>query len=129
MKSTPKLASSTSLLVLGIPATSPPRTRSAASEDLREVFTFPTAGRFLAQFGVVPVNLPWEDIEVAVQTGELDGDRLVGHHRRLHRGLGRRDQLLPDQQHLGRLGRVVLCQHGSLERIARRPANAVPRLL
>lgn len=43
--------------------------------DLRgkRVFTFPTAGRFLAQFGVVPVTLPWEDIEVAVQTGELDG--------------------------------------------------------
>ena len=44
-------------------------------EDLKgkRVFTFPTAGRFLSQFGVVPVNLPWEDIEVAVQTGELDG--------------------------------------------------------
>ena len=43
--------------------------------DLRgkKVFTFPTAGRFLSQFGVVPVTLPWEDIEVAVQTGELDG--------------------------------------------------------
>lgn len=43
--------------------------------DLRgkRVFTFPTAGRFLSRFGVVPVNLPWEDIEVAVQTGELDG--------------------------------------------------------
>ena len=49
-------------------------------EDLKgkRVFTFPTAGRFLSQFGVVPVTLPWEDIEVAVQTGELDGvgDRL-----------------------------------------------------
>lgn len=44
-------------------------------DDLRgkRVFTFPTAGRFLARFGVVPVTLPWEDIEVAVQTGELDG--------------------------------------------------------
>jgi len=44
-------------------------------EDLKgkRIFTFPTAGRFLSQFGVVPVNLPWEDIEVAVQTGELDG--------------------------------------------------------
>jgi TRAP-type mannitol/chloroaromatic compound transport system substrate-binding protein len=44
-------------------------------EDLKgiRVFTFPTAGRFLTQFGVVPVTLPWEDIEVAVQTGELDG--------------------------------------------------------
>jgi TRAP-type mannitol/chloroaromatic compound transport system substrate-binding protein len=37
------------------------------------VFTFPTAGKFLSRFGVVPVTLPWEDVEVAVQTGELDG--------------------------------------------------------
>ncbi|MDB2490737.1 TRAP transporter substrate-binding protein, partial [Paracoccus sp. (in: a-proteobacteria)] len=44
-------------------------------EDLKgkRIFTFPTAGRFMSQFGVVPVTLPWEDIEVAVQTGELDG--------------------------------------------------------
>ncbi|MEM7047022.1 MAG: TRAP transporter substrate-binding protein [Pseudomonadota bacterium] len=44
-------------------------------DDLKgkRVFTFPTAGRFLTRFGVVPVTLPWEDIEVAVQTGELDG--------------------------------------------------------
>ena len=44
-------------------------------EDLKgkKIFTFPTAGRFLTQFGVVPVTLPWEDIEVALQTGELDG--------------------------------------------------------
>ncbi|GGB53319.1 C4-dicarboxylate ABC transporter [Roseibium aquae] len=44
-------------------------------EDLKgkRVFTFPTAGRFMSQFGVVPVTLPWEDIEVAMQTGELDG--------------------------------------------------------
>jgi TRAP-type mannitol/chloroaromatic compound transport system substrate-binding protein len=39
----------------------------------KRVFTFPTAGRFLAQFGVIPVTLPWEDIEIALQTGELDG--------------------------------------------------------
>ena len=44
-------------------------------DDLKgkRIFTFPTAGRFLTKFGVVPVTLPWEDIEVAVQTGELDG--------------------------------------------------------
>lgn len=44
-------------------------------EDLKgkRVFTFPTAGKFLSRFGVVPVTLPWEDVEVAVQTGELDG--------------------------------------------------------
>ena len=54
---------------------SPPRTRSTAWPIFKgkRVFTFPTAGRFLSQFGVVPVTLPWEDIEVAVQTGELDG--------------------------------------------------------
>ncbi|ALV26028.1 TRAP transporter substrate-binding protein DctP [Pannonibacter sp. Q-1] len=39
----------------------------------KRIFTFPTAGRFLSQFGVVPVTLPWEDIQTAVQTGELDG--------------------------------------------------------
>ena len=37
------------------------------------IFTFPTAGRFLSRFGVIPVTLPWEDAEVALQTGELDG--------------------------------------------------------
>ena len=47
--------------------------RSLADLQGKRVFTFPTAGRFLSQFGVVPVTLPWEDIEVAVQTGELDG--------------------------------------------------------
>ena len=39
----------------------------------KRVFTFPTAGKFMSRFGVVPVTLPWEDIETAVQTGELDG--------------------------------------------------------
>jgi TRAP-type mannitol/chloroaromatic compound transport system substrate-binding protein len=47
--------------------------RSLADLKGLRVFTFPTAGRFLSRFGVVPVTLPWEDIEVAVQTGELDG--------------------------------------------------------
>jgi len=46
---------------------------SLADLQGKRVFTFPTADRFLSQFGVVPVTLPWEDIEVAVQTGELDG--------------------------------------------------------
>ena len=47
--------------------------RSLADLKGKRVFTFPTAGKFLQRFGVVPVTLPWEDIEVAVQTGELDG--------------------------------------------------------
>ncbi|MGA0541774.1 TRAP transporter substrate-binding protein [Neotabrizicola sp. VNH66] len=46
---------------------------SLADLNGKRVFTFPTAGRFLAQFGVVPMQLPWEDINVALQTGELDG--------------------------------------------------------
>jgi len=46
---------------------------SLADLQGKRIFTFPTAGRFLTQFGVVPVTLPWEDIEVAMQTGELDG--------------------------------------------------------
>lgn len=47
--------------------------RSLADLQGKRVFTFPTAGRFLSRFGVVPVTLPWEDVEVALQTGELDG--------------------------------------------------------
>jgi TRAP-type mannitol/chloroaromatic compound transport system substrate-binding protein len=47
--------------------------RSLADLKGLRVFTFPTAGKFLSRFGVVPVTLPWEDVEVAVQTGELDG--------------------------------------------------------
>lgn len=44
-------------------------------DDLKglRVYTFPSAGRFLSRFGVVPVNIAYEDAEVAVQTGELDG--------------------------------------------------------
>ncbi len=37
------------------------------------VFGVPTAGRFLARYGLIPVTVPWEDVEVAMQTGELDG--------------------------------------------------------
>lgn len=51
------------------------RTPIRSIKDLKgkRVFTFPTGGRFLRRFGVVPVTLPWEDVEVALQTGELDG--------------------------------------------------------
>ncbi len=33
----------------------------------------PTAGKFLARYGLIPVIVPWDDVEVAMQTGELDG--------------------------------------------------------
>jgi len=39
----------------------------------KRIFTFPTAGKFLTRFGVVPVTLPWGDVQMAIQTGELDG--------------------------------------------------------
>ena len=41
-------------------------------EGLR-IYMFPTGGRFMQRFGVVPVSLPYEDVQVAIQTGELDG--------------------------------------------------------
>lgn len=44
-------------------------------EDLKglRLYVFPTVGRFLAKFGVVPVVMPYEDVEMALQTGMLDG--------------------------------------------------------
>lgn len=39
----------------------------------KRVFTFPTAGKFLSRFGVIPVTLPYEDAQKAVQNGDLDG--------------------------------------------------------
>ncbi len=47
--------------------------RSLADLKGKRIFTFPTAGKFLTRFGVIPVTLPWEDVEVALQTRELDG--------------------------------------------------------
>ena len=44
-------------------------------EDFKglRMYMFPTGGRFMQQFGVVPMALPYEDVEMAIQTGELDG--------------------------------------------------------
>src|SRR5690606_18925192 len=44
-------------------------------EDLKglRVYMFPTGGQFMQRFGVVPVSLPYEDVQPAIQTGELDG--------------------------------------------------------
>lgn len=53
-------------------ATKKPVTSLADLKGLK-IFTFPTAGRFLSRFGVVPVTVPWEDVEMALRTGELDG--------------------------------------------------------
>ncbi len=42
--------------------------RSLADLKGLRIFTFPSAGRFLEKYGVVPVTLPWEDVQVALQT-------------------------------------------------------------
>jgi TRAP-type mannitol/chloroaromatic compound transport system substrate-binding protein len=47
--------------------------RSLADFQGLRVYMFPTGGRFMQRFGVVPVALPYEDVQVAIQTGELDG--------------------------------------------------------
>jgi hypothetical protein len=92
----------------GIPATSPPRTRSARLADLqgKRVFTFPTAGRFLA-VRRRPGHPALGGHRGRGADRRARRHRLVRHHRGLHGGLGRRDQLLPDQQHLGRLDRLI----------------------
>jgi TRAP-type mannitol/chloroaromatic compound transport system substrate-binding protein len=47
--------------------------RSLADMNGKRVFGVPTAGKFLARYGLVPVTVPWDNVEVAIQTGELDG--------------------------------------------------------
>lgn len=44
-------------------------------KDLKglRIYMFPTGGKFMQQFGVVPMSLPYEDVEMAIQTGVLDG--------------------------------------------------------
>jgi len=44
-------------------------------EDFKglRLFMFPTVGKFMERFGVTPVSIPWEDVQVALQTGSLDG--------------------------------------------------------
>jgi len=44
-------------------------------EDLKglRLYMFPTGGKFMQRFGVVPVTIPYEDVQMAIQTGQLDG--------------------------------------------------------
>lgn len=53
-------------------ATTKPIKSLADLKGLR-VYMFPTGGQFMSKFGVVPVSLPYEDVQPAIQTGELDG--------------------------------------------------------
>jgi hypothetical protein len=59
----------------GTPATSAPPSRSAALPTSRVSASTPSppADSSCRRFGVVPVSLPYEDVEPALQTGELDG--------------------------------------------------------
>ena len=47
--------------------------RSLADMQGKRVFGVPTAGKFLSKYGMIPVTVPWDDVEVALQTGDLDG--------------------------------------------------------
>jgi TRAP-type mannitol/chloroaromatic compound transport system substrate-binding protein len=47
--------------------------RSLADMNGKRVFGVPTAGKFLSKYGMIPVTVPWDDVEVALQTGDLDG--------------------------------------------------------
>lgn len=46
---------------------------SIADMNGKRVFGVPTAGKFLSRYGLIPVTVPWDNVEVALQTGELDG--------------------------------------------------------
>ena len=68
----------------------------------------------MTQFGVVPVSLPWEDIEVA------DADwrawtalRGPGITEDYTVGWADVTNYFLTEQHLRRVGGIVLCQHGS----------------
>jgi TRAP-type mannitol/chloroaromatic compound transport system substrate-binding protein len=47
--------------------------RKLADMKGKRVFGVPTAGKFLSRYGLIPVTVPWDNVEVALQTGELDG--------------------------------------------------------
>lgn len=47
--------------------------RSLADFKGKKLYMFPTVGRFMQRFGVVPVTIPYEDVEMSLQTGSLDG--------------------------------------------------------
>ena len=53
-------------------ATTKPIKSVADFKGLR-MYMFPTGGKFMQQFGVVPMSIPYEDVQMAIQTGELDG--------------------------------------------------------
>jgi len=47
--------------------------RSLADMSGKRVFGVPTAGKFLSRYGLIPVTVPWDDVEVSLQTGQRDG--------------------------------------------------------
>jgi TRAP-type mannitol/chloroaromatic compound transport system substrate-binding protein len=47
--------------------------RSVKDFEGMRMYMFPTIGKFMQRFGVIPQVLPYEDVEMAIQTGVLDG--------------------------------------------------------
>ena len=81
--------------------------KSLADMNGKRVFGVPTAGKFLAKYGLVPVTVPWDNVEVAIQTGELDGVAWCGFTEAYEVGWADVLQLRADQQRLGCLVRAA----------------------
>ncbi len=102
-------------------ATTKPIRHLADLKGLR-MYMFPTGGKFMKQFGVVPMSMPYEDVEMAIQTGMLDGVCWSGITEDYTVGWADVTQVLPDQPHLRRLGRRLVREHQVLGEGAPAPA-------
>jgi TRAP-type mannitol/chloroaromatic compound transport system substrate-binding protein len=88
------------------------------------MYMFPTGGRFMQRFGVVPMSLPYEDVQMAIQTGELDGVCWSGITEDYT--VGWADVTKSDIRCLGRL---VFCQHQEMGGLARTLTGIVQDVL
>jgi hypothetical protein len=93
-------------------ATSTPRSRSTRWQTCRAcALHLPDRRPLPGAVRRVPVSpIPYEDVQVAVQTGELDGMAWSGITEDYTVRLGRRDRPLHDQQHLRRVDRLLVRQ-------------------
>ncbi len=91
--------------------------RSLADMNGKRVFGVPTAGKFLSRYGLVPVTVPWDNVEVAMQTGELDGVAWCGFTEAYEVGWADVCKYALDQLRDRRLVRLLLRQHRSWNKV------------
>ncbi len=99
--------------------------RSLADMQGLRVFGVPTAGKFLSNYGLIPVTIPWDNVEVAMQTGELDGVAWCGFTEAYEVGWADVCNYALDQLGHGRLVRQLFRQHRQLGEGAAASAGAV----